>query len=63
MKRNDFVKHLKKHNCILIREGANHSIYKNLSNQKQSAVGRHRELPNLFIVVIKRVKIRIIVFL
>ncbi len=47
MKRNDFVKHLKKHNCILIREGGNHSIFKNLSNQKQSVVGRHRELSNL----------------
>ena len=47
MKRNDFIKHLKKHNCILMREGGSHSIYKNLSNQKQSAVARHRELSNL----------------
>ena len=47
MKRNDFIKHLKKHNCILMREGGNQSIYKNLSNEKQSAVGRHRELSNL----------------
>ena len=47
MKRNDFIKHLKKHNCILMREGGNHSIFKNLSNQKQSVVGRHRELSNL----------------
>jgi hypothetical protein len=47
MKRNEFIKHLQKHNCVLLREGANHSIYINLSNQKQSAVGRHTELDNL----------------
>ncbi|RCL72634.1 MAG: type II toxin-antitoxin system HicA family toxin [Flavobacteriales bacterium] len=47
MKRSDFIKHLKKHKCILHREGGNHSIYKNQSNQRQSAVGRHRELSNL----------------
>jgi len=44
MKRKEFIKHLKKHNCVLIREGGNHSIFKNLLNQKQSTVGRHREL-------------------
>jgi len=47
MKRNDFIKHLKKHNCFLLREGSNHSIYKNLTNQRQSSVGRHKELSNL----------------
>lgn len=47
MKRNVFIKHLKKHHCILLREGGNHSIHKNKFNQKQSAVGRHRELSNL----------------
>jgi mRNA interferase HicA len=47
MKRNNFIKHLKKYNCVLLREGGNHSIYKNQTNQKQSAVGRHRELSNL----------------
>ncbi|MGB0880097.1 MAG: type II toxin-antitoxin system HicA family toxin [Polaribacter sp.] len=47
MKRRDLVKHLNKHHCILVREGGNHSIFKNVKNQKQSAVGRHRELSNL----------------
>lgn len=47
MKRNNFIKHLKKYNCVLLREGGSHSIYKNQTNQKQSAVGRHRELSNL----------------
>lgn len=47
MKRNALIKHLKNHNCVLIREGGNHSIYQNLINQKKSAVGRHQELSNL----------------
>jgi len=47
MKRNDLIKHLTKYNCVLLREGSNHSIYKNQTNQKQSSVGRHKELSNL----------------
>ena len=47
MKRNAFIRYLKKHNCILLREGGNHSIYKNTKNQKQSTVGRHNELSDL----------------
>jgi len=47
MKRTDFLKHLKKHNCVKLREGANHTININLTNKKQSTVGRHIELSNL----------------
>ncbi len=47
MKRQQFLKYLQKHNCILLREGANHSIYMNQKNQKQSSVSRQRELSNL----------------
>ncbi|MGB0376602.1 MAG: type II toxin-antitoxin system HicA family toxin [Flavobacteriaceae bacterium] len=47
MKRRAFLKHLKKHQCILIREGSRHSIYLNPKKQKQTAVGRHQELSNL----------------
>ena len=47
MKRLEFLKHLKKHNCVILREVANHSIYVNLLNKKQSTVGRHIELSNL----------------
>lgn len=47
MKRNQFVKHLKKHGCELLREGGNHSIYVNPHNKRQSAVGRHSELSDL----------------
>lgn len=47
MKRVALVKHLLKHGCVLLREGANHAIYINPYNQKQTAVGRHQELDNL----------------
>jgi mRNA interferase HicA len=47
MKRTEFLKHLASHHCILIREGANHSIFLNPVNRKQATVGRHQELSNL----------------
>ena len=47
MKRVALVKHLVKNGCVLLREGANHAIYLNPLNQKQTAVGRHQELDNL----------------
>ncbi|MEI7727588.1 MAG: type II toxin-antitoxin system HicA family toxin [Bacteroidota bacterium] len=47
MKRSEFLKHLALYNCILLREGANHSIFFNPINRKQSTVGRHQELSNL----------------
>jgi len=47
MKRGDFVRHLNKQACYLLREGSNHSIFQNSKNKKQSAVGRHTELSDL----------------
>jgi mRNA interferase HicA len=47
MKRYALIKHLQEHGCYLLREGANHAIYINPANDKQSAVGRHTELDNL----------------
>ncbi|MEI6174711.1 MAG: type II toxin-antitoxin system HicA family toxin [Bacteroidota bacterium] len=47
MKRGEFLKHLRAHGCIMLREGANHTIYLNPVNQKQSTIGRHQELSNL----------------
>ena len=49
MKLRDLVRHLKDHNCELLREGGNHSIYVNLENDQVSAVPRHREI-NEFLV-------------
>ena len=47
MKRNQILKHLKKHGCELLREGAIHTIYFNPANGHQSTIGRHQELSNL----------------
>ncbi|MGD9930158.1 MAG: type II toxin-antitoxin system HicA family toxin [Mangrovibacterium sp.] len=52
MKRTAFIKHLKKHGCELVREGGNHSLYRNRENGKQSTVGRHPELSNLMCKII-----------
>ena len=47
MKRSALVKHLEQNGCYLLREGANHTIYVNPLNQKQTAVGRHQKLDNM----------------
>jgi len=44
MKLKDLVRHLKDHNCDLLREGGNHSVYVNPENNQVSAVPRHREI-------------------
>ena len=44
MKRRDLIKHLEGNNCVLRREGGNHSIYKNTRNGIMAAVPRHREI-------------------
>ncbi|MGI8787939.1 MAG: type II toxin-antitoxin system HicA family toxin [Pyrinomonadaceae bacterium] len=46
MKRTDLIRHLEKHGCIFIREGGNHTIYKNPLNGKLTSIPRHREVKN-----------------
>ncbi len=46
MKRRDFILHLKKYHCFLVREGANHSIFRNVKNNQVSTVPRHNEIDN-----------------
>ena len=46
MKSPNFIKFLKQQNCVLIREGANHSIFQNQENKKISSVPRHKEIKN-----------------
>ncbi|MGN6532671.1 MAG: type II toxin-antitoxin system HicA family toxin [Ginsengibacter sp.] len=41
-----FIKFLNRQQCILIREGSNHSIFQNQINKKISAVPRHKEVKN-----------------
>ena len=44
MKRRDFIKHLEKNNCHLLREGAKHSVYQNIKTNKKTTVPRHSNL-------------------
>ena len=47
MKRLELVKHLLAHGCIILREGGNHTAFLNPANQKQTVLGRHREIANI----------------
>jgi len=44
MKRNQLIQYLENNDCILKREGSNHSIYMNLKTGKRTAVPRHNEI-------------------
>ena len=44
MKLKDLLKHLEDHNCRFVRQGGNHTIYKNLNSGKMTSVPRHREV-------------------
>jgi predicted RNA binding protein YcfA (HicA-like mRNA interferase family) len=46
MKTTNFIRYLNKNNCLLIREGGNHSIFQNSLNKKISSVPRHKEVKN-----------------
>ena len=44
MKRADLVRHLERNGCVLLREGAKHSVFVNRARNKSSTVPRHREI-------------------
>jgi predicted RNA binding protein YcfA (HicA-like mRNA interferase family) len=46
LKRRDLIRHLEQHDCQLLREGGNHSIYVNPAARKTSSVPRHNEINN-----------------
>ena len=46
MKRSSLLKHLRKHGCVLKREGASHSLWTNPRTGAVEAVPRHTEIPN-----------------
>jgi predicted RNA binding protein YcfA (HicA-like mRNA interferase family) len=55
LKRKDLIKHLEKYGCILLREGAKHSIYINLIDQSwRVTIPRHKEISNLLAIKICR---------
>jgi mRNA interferase HicA len=48
MKRNKLIKHITDNGCILVREGANHTIFINMKTFKTSAIPRHIEIGDVF---------------
>lgn len=44
MKRIDLVRHVRKHGCELVREGAKHSVFVNPASRRVSTIPRHREI-------------------
>ncbi|MEK7511342.1 MAG: type II toxin-antitoxin system HicA family toxin [Patescibacteria group bacterium] len=44
MKRADLLKHLRTHDCKLLREGARHSVYINPTSGQMSTVPRHTDI-------------------
>jgi len=47
MRREELLRHLRKHGCYLKREGAEHSLWCNPQTGRSEAVPRHTEIANL----------------
>ena len=46
MKRTEFLRYLRGHGCVFVREGGNHSWWANPALNQRSAVPRHTEISN-----------------
>ena len=46
MKRSALLRHLRKHGCVLKREGRSHSLWMNPATGGVEAVPRHVEIPD-----------------
>ncbi|MBF0465473.1 MAG: type II toxin-antitoxin system HicA family toxin [Nitrospirae bacterium] len=44
MKRKDLIRFIESNGCLLIREGANHTVYVNFAGNKTSVIPRHNEI-------------------
>ncbi|MGI9168063.1 MAG: type II toxin-antitoxin system HicA family toxin [Pyrinomonadaceae bacterium] len=44
MKRADLIRHGESHGCLLVREGGNHTVYRNPATGSATTVPRHREI-------------------
>jgi mRNA interferase HicA len=44
MKRRDLLRHLSQYGCQLLREGGEHSIWENPTNNRRTSIPRHREI-------------------
>ncbi|MGE0394465.1 MAG: type II toxin-antitoxin system HicA family toxin [Vicinamibacterales bacterium] len=49
MKRRALVRHLTTHECELVREGANHSVFVNRRTGRTSTIPRHAEVNDFLI--------------
>jgi mRNA interferase HicA len=49
VKRSSLLQHLRKHGCVLKREGAAHSLWTNPANGAVEAMPWHTEIPNLLV--------------
>ena len=47
MKRAVLIKFLQQNNCVLVREGGRHSIYKNMANGNFTAIPRHPDIQEM----------------
>ncbi|MEK7459160.1 MAG: type II toxin-antitoxin system HicA family toxin [Patescibacteria group bacterium] len=54
MKRHDLIHHLRKHGCVLLREGARHSVFLHEALGRVSSVPRHNEINNFLVKKICR---------
>ena len=44
MNRTKLIKYLERNGCVFVREGGNHTLYRNVTNGKLSTVPRHIEI-------------------
>jgi mRNA interferase HicA len=44
MKRNKLIKYIESNGCTFVREGGNHTLFRNISNSKVSTVPRHPDI-------------------
>jgi predicted RNA binding protein YcfA (HicA-like mRNA interferase family) len=44
MKRTDLIRHIERYRCRLVREGGNHSVFRNVVSNRTSSVPRHTEI-------------------
>lgn len=54
MKRNQLLRHLRSHDCVLLREGGRHSWWHNPAQNRRSAIPRHTEIKDILAAKICR---------
>ncbi|HHS50098.1 MAG TPA: addiction module toxin, HicA family [candidate division Zixibacteria bacterium] len=54
MKRNQVLKHLRRHGCVVSREGKKHTLIWNPVAQLGAALPRHNEIKDILVTIICR---------